>query len=93
LFLDEPTASLDLRYQIEVGALLRRLHDRRDITIVLSTHDLQFAASVCHEVLLLRSGRVLAHGETRRVLTPETLASLYEINVNQVPALPAMAPR
>jgi iron complex transport system ATP-binding protein len=93
LFLDEPTASLDLRYQIEVGSLLRRLHDRQDITIVLSTHDLQFAASVCREVVLLRGGRVLAHGDTRGVLTPERLASLYEINVNQVPALPAMAGR
>ena len=91
LLLDEPTASLDLRYQIEVGSLLRRLHDRQDITIVLSTHDLHFAASVCREVVLLRAGRVLAHGAAGRVLTPDTLAALYDINVDQVPGLPAMA--
>ncbi|HEX7780000.1 MAG TPA: ABC transporter ATP-binding protein, partial [Vicinamibacterales bacterium] len=47
LLLDEPTASLDLRYQLEVAALLRRLHDRQHVTIVLTTHDLRFAASVC----------------------------------------------
>jgi iron complex transport system ATP-binding protein len=85
LFLDEPTTSLDQRYQIEVAALLRRLHDRRDITILLSTHDLHFASSICREVVLLNEGRVLATGEPGRVLTPEALAALYGIDVRNVP--------
>ena len=81
LLLDEPTASLDLRYQLEVGALLRRLHDRRDVTILLTTHDLRFAASVCTRVILLSKGRVLCDGAPSDVLTPLQVAELYEIDV------------
>jgi iron complex transport system ATP-binding protein len=85
LFLDEPTASLDLKYQLEVAALVRRLHHEQHVTIVLSTHDLRLAASVCTEVVLLSAGRVLAHGAPREVLTPAAIAELYEIDVSAAP--------
>jgi iron complex transport system ATP-binding protein len=83
LLLDEPTASLDLRYQMEVAALLRRLHDRQDITIVMTTHDVQFAARVCSELVLLGDGRVLAQGPPDRVLTTSRIAALYSISPEQ----------
>jgi len=79
LLLDEPTASLDLRYQLEIAALLRRLHDARGITTILSTHDLHFARSVCTEIVLLARGRVLARGPVDAVLTPALVADLYGI--------------
>ena len=64
LLLDEPTASLDLGYQLEVASLLVRLNRERGVTMVLATHDLNLAAAVCDSVLLLRDGRVLAQGPT-----------------------------
>jgi iron complex transport system ATP-binding protein len=45
LLLDEPTASLDLGYQLEVAALLRHLNLERGVTMVLATHDLNLARS------------------------------------------------
>ena len=66
LLLDEPTASLDLRYQLEVAALLNRLRAERGLTIVLSTHDLRLAKAVCTHVVLLSRGRVLADGPAAR---------------------------
>ena len=84
LLLDEPTASLDLRYQIEVAELIRRLHDQQRIAIVLSTHDLHFAAAVCTDVVLLREGQVLARGRTADVLTPERLAVLYDVDPDRL---------
>ena len=80
LLLDEPTASLDLRYQLEVAALLRRLHEARHVTIVLTTHDLRFASSVCSRVLLLSKGRLIAEGPPADVLTSTRIAELYEID-------------
>jgi cobalamin transport system ATP-binding protein len=80
LLLDEPTASLDLRYQLEIAALLGRLHDGHGITIVLSTHDLRFAASVCSDLVLLSGGRVLAFGRPSTVLTPTLVGTLYGID-------------
>lgn len=80
LLLDEPTASLDLRYQLEVASLLTRLSATRGITIVLTTHDLRFAASVCTTTVLLAAGRVLATGSPHAVLTPSRVAELYGID-------------
>ena len=80
LLLDEPTASLDLKYQIEIGVLIERLHDERGVSIILSTHDLRFAAQHCSELVLLSRGRVLAHGTPAEVLTAERVAELYDID-------------
>jgi iron complex transport system ATP-binding protein len=82
LLLDEPTASLDLHYQIEVAALLRRLNRETGLTIVVSTHDLNFAASVCEELVLLREGRVIAAGPTADVLTPAAIRDLYGVDAD-----------
>ena len=82
LLLDEPTSSLDLRYQIQTAALLARLNRERGVTIVLSTHDLNFAAGLCRTLVLLRDGRVLASGDTRTVLTRDSIAGLYDVDVD-----------
>ena len=82
LLLDEPTASLDLGYQLEIAATLRSLSDHRDITLVVSTHDLNFAAAVCSELVLLRAGRVIANGPTDRVLTAANVRALYGVEVD-----------
>lgn len=82
LLLDEPTASLDLRYQLEMATLLERLNRERGVTILLSTHDLNFAASLCRSLVLLRDGRVLASGETSSVLTSQTVSTLYDVDVD-----------
>ena len=80
LLLDEPTASLDLRYQLEIGALLKRLRTERGLTIVLSTHDLRLAKAVCTHVVLLSRGRILADGATAKVLTPPLIGQLFDVD-------------
>jgi iron complex transport system ATP-binding protein len=82
LLLDEPTASLDLGYQLEVAALLQRLNQERGVTMAISTHDLNLAASICRELILMRDGRVLASGATADVLTPDNVSRLYDVEAN-----------
>jgi len=84
LILDEPTAALDLHYQLEVAQLLRHLADDRGLTLLVTTHDLQFAWQVCDRVVLLQQGRVLADGPTGDVLTPEHLRALYGVRVDRM---------
>jgi iron complex transport system ATP-binding protein len=86
--LDEPTASLDLGYQLEVGTLLTRLNRERGATIVVSTHDLNLAASVCHTLVMMLDGQVIASGPTVDVLTPANIRTLYGVtaDVQQHPA-------
>ena len=84
LFMDEPTASLDLRYQLELATLLRRLNRDRNITIVLSTHDLRLASSICTTVAMLAHGRILATGTPDEVLTSPLVSRLYGVDEDLV---------
>ena len=79
LLLDEPTASLDLGYQLEVAALLRQLHDDRRVAIVISTHDLGLAGTLCDSLVLIREGTVVANGPTDEVLTPDNVRAVYGV--------------
>src|SRR5688572_5249995 len=85
LLLDEPTAALDLRYQVEITALIGRLHGLSvragaPLTVVLTTHDLHFAATLCDTVVLLSQGRIVSSGPPAEVLTLDALSSVYGIS-------------
>ena len=82
LLLDEPTASLDLGYQLEVAALLARLNQERGVTMVIATHDLNLAAGLCDSLVLMRGGRVLAQGPTEEVLTAPMVQQLYDVDAD-----------
>jgi iron complex transport system ATP-binding protein len=82
LLLDEPTASLDPGYQFEIAALLKHLNRERGTTLVVSTHDLNLAAGLCTELVLLKNGRVLSHGAVADVLTPASIRTLYGIDAD-----------
>jgi len=82
LLLDEPTASLDLGYQLEIAALLARLNREQNVTMVLATHDLNLAASLCDRLVVMRDGRVLTHGATRDVLTGDMVRQLYDVDAD-----------
>ena len=81
LLLDEPTAALDLKYQVGVASLLRSLHRERALTMVVSTHDLTFAAGLCNTIVMLKEGRVLAAGASGDVLTAAKIRELYDVEV------------
>lgn len=80
LLLDEPTAALDLAYQLGLASLLRGLQERLPVAIVVSTHDLNFAAGLCRSLVLLRNGEVLAAGPTEDVLTADRIRALYGVD-------------
>jgi len=82
LLLDEPTASLDLGYQLEVASLLARLNRDHQTTIVLATHDLNLAASLCDRLAVLRDGHLLAEGPTGDVLNETMVRRLYDVEAD-----------
>jgi iron complex transport system ATP-binding protein len=82
LLLDEPTASLDLAYQLEIRSILQTLNRDRSLTIVVSTHDLTLAAGLCRDLILLDRGRVLAAGPAETMLDPALIQQLYGVEVD-----------
>lgn len=82
LLLDEPTTFLDLRYQVELLDTVRDLADHHDIAIGIVLHDLDQAAAIADEVVLLVDGRVDAAGPPADVLTSARLSAAYGIQVD-----------
>ncbi|ASO20593.1 iron complex transport system ATP-binding protein [Actinoalloteichus hoggarensis] len=78
LLLDEPVAALDLRHQLLVLQLLRRLA-ATGTALVVVLHDLDQAARFCDRVALLHEGRVLADGTADEVLTEQNIALAYRV--------------
>ncbi|RYH01595.1 ABC transporter ATP-binding protein [Salipiger sp. IMCC34102] len=79
LILDEPTNHLDIRHQLEVLALVRGL----GVTVVLSLHDLNLAAGLCDDVLVLSGGTALAFGAPDAVLTEDNVARAFDITARR----------
>ncbi len=78
LLLDEPTAHLDVAYQLEIMALLRNLAEEGR-AVVCAMHDLNLACSFAHKMALLCQGRILAQGIPEQVLQPENLRQAFGV--------------
>jgi iron complex transport system ATP-binding protein len=76
LVLDEPTASLDVRHEMELFELVGQLV-RDGLGALVITHHLNLAARFAHRIVLLDSGSVVASGAPGQVLTRETLSRVF----------------
>lgn len=85
LLLDEPTTYLDLRYQVEILDLVRDLADTHGVTVGVVLHDLDQAAAVADQVVLLSSGRIAASGTPAEVYDSERLTRTYGIRIDVEP--------
>jgi iron complex transport system ATP-binding protein len=81
LLLDEPSAFLDLKHQVQVFELLRRLNRERSLTIVAALHDLNLASLFFARLVMLRDGKIYRDGSAKKVLTEETIEEVYGIRV------------
>ncbi|OWR28167.1 ABC transporter ATP-binding protein [Saccharibacillus sp. O23] len=79
LLLDEPTAYLDVYYQLDVMELVREWREEAGLTVVAVLHDLNLAAQYAERLLLLRGGERAAEGTPEEVLTPELVGDLYGV--------------
>lgn len=79
LLLDEPTSALDLHHQVSLLTIIRNIVADTERQAVVAIHDLNLAARYCDELLVMKAGRVVTHGEPLDVLTPELLEEVYGI--------------
>lgn len=82
MVLDEPATFLDVKHKTEVMKLLRRLKDKRNISVVAATHDIFSALFYFDEIIMLKDGKVFAEGNTEEVLNDEILTAVYGIEVS-----------
>ena len=82
LFLDEPTTYLDIRYQIEILELVRKLNREYGITIIMVLHDMNQAIHFSDEIIGLKDGCVEVHGNANEVISAQSIEALYGIRLD-----------
>jgi iron complex transport system ATP-binding protein len=82
LLMDEPVSHLDIKYQMDIIKLTRRLCDTIGITAVAVMHDINLAGRYCSEMVLMKEGSVVSTGGVSTVITAENLRNVFDIEVD-----------
>jgi iron complex transport system ATP-binding protein len=84
LLLDEPTAHLDLQYQVGLLELITELAHKDDLAVLIALHDLNLAAHYADRIALMVAGSIKAIGTAKEVLQPELITEAYCLPVQVV---------
>ena len=84
LVLDEPATFLDLRHQVELYRLLRRLAHEQGKGILMASHDLNLAATHCDRMIVLDAGKIVADGSPADVMEPSLIERVYGVRMTRV---------
>jgi len=79
LLMDEPTAHLDINYQIEIFSLMKKLTNSAGI--LCSIHDVNLAAEFADRILMMYQGRIVAEGSPEDVITEENIRRVFRIEM------------
>ncbi len=79
LLLDEPTSNLDVRHQLDVTKMLKRLTEEKDILVIMISHDINIAAKYSDEIIMLHGGSIYAVGTPEEVINEENLKVVYQV--------------
>ena len=93
LLLDEPTSSLDLKNQMEVVRIIKKIIKNRELGAVVSMHDLNLAIRFADKFLLLKNGEIFAAGGME-VMTPQNIESVYStpVIIKDIEGIPVVVP-
>lgn len=81
LLLDEPTSNLDLKNQLEVINIIKKVIKENNISAIVTIHDLNLALRFADKFILLKNGKVFASGK-KEIINPENIKVVYSVNVN-----------
>ncbi|MDP4098783.1 ABC transporter ATP-binding protein [Paenibacillus sp. P96] len=80
LLLDEPTSYLDIHHQLEIIELIKQLNIEQGITIILVLHDINQAAMISDQIIVLQSGRLYDCGTPQNVITQKMLRDVFKVD-------------
>ena len=80
LFLDEPTSNLDIKYQLEITRILRRMSRQKNVLVVMISHDINIAAKYSDNIIVLHNHCIHSVGTPEQVITKEMLKEVYDVD-------------
>jgi iron complex transport system ATP-binding protein len=90
LFLDEPNSHLDFKNTHLILKIMRELSLKQK-TVITALHDPNLAYQYSDQVLILKSGKIIAAGPVKEVMTADNLSRAYEIEINQESSIFSLA--
>jgi iron complex transport system ATP-binding protein len=79
LILDEATSNLDINFSLNLLNIAEQRVKKNRHTVIAVLQDINLAAGYCDDIIFMSGGKIAAHGNTRAVLTPETLKTVFNI--------------
>lgn len=81
LFLDEPTTYLDIRYQLQILKLVRKLNEEYSMTVIMVLHDINQSLYYSDEIVAMKDGRITAQGKPEEIITSELIKNVYDVEL------------
>ncbi|MEE8604533.1 MAG: ABC transporter ATP-binding protein, partial [Candidatus Aminicenantaceae bacterium] len=82
LFLDEPSAHLDINYQVEIYQILKRLQEEKNKTILTAEHNINLAVPYSQRLLFLKNGRIHSLGSPIELITKKNIQEVFHTDVD-----------
>lgn len=82
LFLDEPTTYLDIRYQLQILRLIRKLNREYGITIIMVLHDINQSLYYSDNIIAMRDGKIVGQGEPEDILMGNLVNAVYDVELD-----------
>ncbi|MCG8482103.1 MAG: ABC transporter ATP-binding protein [Clostridia bacterium] len=79
LFLDEPTNSLDIYYQIETLEFVKQLNRKKGITIIMVLHDINQALGYSDEIIVMKNGKIYKKGKPLEIINEALMKEVYHV--------------
>lgn len=84
MLLDEPTSHLDLKNQLKIHQMMRRLAHDWPMAVICISHDVNLAARFADELVLMRDGQVIARGSPAEVVQRDVLRRTYDVQIDLI---------
>lgn len=80
IILDEPTSYLDIRYKLEFLSILKEMQVQKNLTVIMSLHELELAKIISDKILCLKGEYIEKYGTPEEVFETEFIRKLYDID-------------
>jgi iron complex transport system ATP-binding protein len=82
VLLDEPSSHLDIKHQLSIFNLLKKLNTENKLTVVVVLHDLNIAAYYSSRVILMKNGKIFKDGSNLDTLTEDNIQDVFEVKAS-----------
>lgn len=80
IILDEPTSFLDIRHKLELLAILRRMAQEKNITVLMSLHEIDLAQKISDKVICVKGDHIFRYGKPEEIFSDTEIKELYDID-------------